>query len=417
MAMKKLLYILSVILLTAGLLLSCGDSGGSVGGDGGDGGDVGGDPLPWDGVTIDTSWYTNNPAADSFNISTPAQLAGLAKIVNDNRSGFNKKTIIQTADLDLAGLQWTSIGLGASHYFSGTYDGNGKTISGLNINIADYYQGLFGSIGSDSTVKNVKLLDVSITVTGSTNLYIGAVAGFSNGRVEACTVSGSVTGGSQVGGVVGSAYATGATVSGCSFSGSVTGSGNYVGGIVGHYIGKVSLCSFSGSVKGLTCIGGVAGENKGSITNCYATVSVEATYATGAAGGIVGNQRDDGSVQYCYATGSVQGYTAGGIVGTSIGSVNNSAALNTDVTGTNARRVADGGTLANNYGSDGMLINGATLSSGDPGSANGKDVTAAYYNTEEWWTSAGCWPDGTWDFVNVWEMSDGNNAGSLPVLK
>ena len=383
--MKKIAFIaltvilLTAILLTAGMLVSCGDGAG--GGPGGDGGD----PLPWDG-TVDTGWFYANPAAASFNISTPAQLAGLAKLVNDNVTGFYNKTITQTADLDLAGLQWTPIGGTGTHYFSGTYDGNGKTISGLKINIADYYQGLFGMAGSSSTIKNVKLLDVSITVTGSAIMYTGAVAGFSNGKVTDCVATGSVSGNTRVGGVVGTTIATDATVSGC---------------------------SFSGSVKGGSYIGGLAGDNRGSVTNCYAAADVEATLATGVAGGIVGNQGYvSGSVQYCYATGSVQGYTAGGIVGTNTGSVMNSAALNTGVTGTNARRITDGGTLANNYGRSDMpgtwnqkglnANDGADVSTGAP---NGG------YNNKGFWEGLG------WNFTTIWKMSNGNNTGSLPILQ
>ena len=63
----------------------------------------------WDG-TSDTSWYTSNPTAKSFNISSSAQLAGLASIVTGGTDLFKDDVITLTADIDLNNIAWKPIG-------------------------------------------------------------------------------------------------------------------------------------------------------------------------------------------------------------------------------------------------------------------------------------------------------------------
>ena len=92
----------------------------------------------WDGTTSDTSWY--NDSFTNFTISTAAQLAGLRSLVNQG-TDFSGKTITLEDNLDLGGNKWTPIGYITSsnnetHYnrcFAGTFNGNNKTISGLNV--------------------------------------------------------------------------------------------------------------------------------------------------------------------------------------------------------------------------------------------------------------------------------------------
>ena len=92
----------------------------------------------WDG-SVDTSWYSAE--AKTFEISTPAQLAGLAAIVSGEATGikadnFNGKTIKLTADLDLGGVKaahgtwsgpcWKPIGNGSAKPFAGKLLGGGQ---------------------------------------------------------------------------------------------------------------------------------------------------------------------------------------------------------------------------------------------------------------------------------------------------
>lgn len=95
----------------------------------------------WQDVA-DTSWYDENET--TFTITTAEQLAGLAKLVNamDGDKGIdpmNGKTILLGADIDLSGKEWVPIGycepIMENHvYFTGSFDGQNHTISGIYIN-------------------------------------------------------------------------------------------------------------------------------------------------------------------------------------------------------------------------------------------------------------------------------------------
>ena len=193
-----------------------------------------------------------------------------------------------TADINLTGKEWTPIGDNDNRY-TGTFDGGNYTITGLTVNQeGTNYVGLIGFIGSDGTVKNVKLENVNIT--GS--YYVGGVVGYNSGSVTACTSSGSVSGSYYVGGVVGGNFGT---VTACTSSGSVSGS-IYVGGVVGDNYGTVTACTASGSVEGRSNVGGVVGYNSsGSVTACTSSGSVEGSIDVG---GVVGDNY--GSVTACY---------------------------------------------------------------------------------------------------------------------
>ena len=185
-------------------------------------------------------------------------------------------------NIDLTGKDWTPIGTSFGNSYTGTFDGNGKTITGLTVTGSDRYTGLFGFI--KGTVKNVVLTEINIT----SGTFVGGVAGWSfGGNIENCSVSGSVSG-SDVGGVVG--YQQG---------GSITG------------------CSSSATVKGTQRAGGVAGAtNSGAtLTACYATgdVTVENDGPNNAcAGGVVGYNAYS-TVIACYAAGNVSGTGSGTI--------------------------------------------------------------------------------------------------------
>lgn len=77
---------------------------------------------------------------------------------------------ILALDIDLGSVEFTAIGSYSSR-FTGTFDGDGHVISGLYINLSNQYQGLFGYIDS-ATIKN---LGISGSVTGTS--YTGGVVG------------------------------------------------------------------------------------------------------------------------------------------------------------------------------------------------------------------------------------------------
>ena len=212
----------------------------------------------------------------SYTVTSADGLMNIAKLVNGGKTDIN---ITLTADIDLTGKNWTPIGTSFSNKYTGTFDGGGHTIKGLTVTTYDQFVGLFGSIGNAGTVKNVMMEDVQITSNRSSG-FAGGVAGYSDGTIENCSVSGSVSGTVYVGGVVGAQW-----------EGSITG------------------CSSSATVKGMVHVGGVVGQTNGSatLTACYATgnVTLEIDPRKNIAGGSLVGFNGGNGVRACYATGNV----------------------------------------------------------------------------------------------------------------
>ena len=212
----------------------------------------------------------------SYTVYNADGLLNVAELVNGGKTDIN---ITLDKDIDLTGKEWTPIGTGYSNKYTGTFDGGGHTIKGLTVTTNDQFVGLFGSIGYAGTVKNVMMEDVQITSNRSSG-FAGGVAGYSDGTIENCSVSGSVSG----------------TV--------------YVGGVVGAQLeGSITGCSSSATVKGMVDVGGVAGQTNSSatLTACYATGNVTLEIAPKmniAGGGLVGMNAGS-SLLACYATGNV----------------------------------------------------------------------------------------------------------------
>ena len=225
--------------------------------------------------------YTVSEDGKTYEVYNAEGLKNIAELVNEEwKLDIN---ITLTNNIDLTGIDWTPIGKDDNKAYTGTFDGNGKTITGLTVTRSNRYTGLFGFI--KGTVKNVVLTEVNIT----SGTFVGGVAGWSfGGNIENCSVSGSVSGTTFAGGVVGSQR-----------GGSITG------------------CNSSATVKGVIFAGGIAGEtNSGaSLTGCYATgdVTVENDGTNNShAGGVVG-YNGGGTLTACYATGSVTGSGSGTI--------------------------------------------------------------------------------------------------------
>ena len=201
-----------------------------------------------------------------------------------------------SADINMAGKEWTPIGTDENNSYNGTFDGNGKTITGLTVNQSEKnYAGLFGCLGSDGKVQNLTLENVHISGV----FYVGSVVGTNFGTVSGCTASGNITGTeSCIGGVVGQNKGT---VTGCTVSGNIS-SNQYTGGVVGENFGTVSACYHAtGDVTGnINYVGGVVGWNYyGTVTACYhVNGNVTATYKW--VGSVAGYNGGVGSVTACY---------------------------------------------------------------------------------------------------------------------
>ncbi len=210
------------------------------------------------------SGYTVSEDGKTYEVYNAEGLKNIAELVNEEwKLGIN---ITLTADIDLKGIDWTPIGKDNNKAYTGTFDGGGKTITGLTVTGSNKYAGLFGRIGSGGTVKNVVLEGVQITSDNSSG-YAGGVAGDSWGTIENCSVSGSVSGSFSVGGVVG--YQFGGSITGCSSSASVKGT-QRAGSVAGTTNSGATLtaCYATGNVSG-NIVGGAVGENYGTLTACY----------------------------------------------------------------------------------------------------------------------------------------------------
>lgn len=290
--------------------------------------DAGINVSDWEnGTSIDggeaTEAYSYDINTKTITIYSGEGLKVAADVVNSGDTDIN---ITLDNDIDLTGIEWTPIGT-ESRPYTGTFDGNNKTIRGLEINQSGTDNvGLIGYLGSEGKVQNVVLANISVSGAN----YVGGIAGQTDGTVENCSVNGTVTGQNQTGGIVGRNFST---ISGCSAEGTVTGNIN-VGGIsglcvpnydtgTGSLIGStIEGCHSTAAVSGISSVGGVVGNlgNGCSLMACYSTGDVTATITDGYAhvGGVVGIN-SQGTVTACYhATGeitSLGGSRIGGIVG------------------------------------------------------------------------------------------------------
>lgn len=228
----------------------------------------------WDG-TSDVSWYNDTDTA--FHLTTAEQLAGLAEIVNGGNT-MAGKTIYLDADLDLAGQEWRSIGIGSNHalFFGGTFDGQNHYITNLTSRSSADRQGLFGVLSDGALVQNLNVLDADI-YSANDHLVEGILADWANGStVRNCYTSGrveSAAGDKMLGGLVGQCT-WGSQIIGCGSDAVVvstysTENCDTVGGLVGQWENSsadslISDCWFNGSVScGYidSAVGGILGAN------------------------------------------------------------------------------------------------------------------------------------------------------------
>jgi len=230
------------------------------------------------------------------------------------------------------GEGWQPIGVVDS--FTGTLDGRGRKICDLFIYRPAESMGLFGYVAGEGELKDIGM--VNVTVTGYRS--VGGLAGANGGTISDCYATGNVTGDRYVGGLVGSnggsmtnCYGTanvsgsiaigclvgsnGGTMIDCYATASVTG-GAAVGGLIGENSGSVTNCYATGSITSEECVGGLVGQNGGTLSQCWATCDVTGDYD--AAGGLVG-ENWGGTVRSCHSGGIVTGgRDVGGLVGWSL---------------------------------------------------------------------------------------------------
>ena len=275
----------------------------------------------------DISWY--DEAEDSFSISTPAQLAGVAYLVKTGRT-FEGKTVTLSGNIDLDGLKWEPIGkANLQQIFKGVFDGGGYEIHNLRsevISPGEAYSGLFGAIYQARVTRVVLAEDCEIR----TSYYGGGVVAYAQeSEIVSCENRASVSfegPAGYVGGIAG--YVSTSSIDRCENLGVVTGtvqpSDNYAsclvytGGIAGVNQGATIINNSNHAAVAVealpeydSCAGGIVGYNSGSsvafIANCYNAAGVRLSGA-GFAGGIL-SYTDNGDVRVanCYNVGTVSG--------------------------------------------------------------------------------------------------------------
>ena len=234
-----------------------------------------------------TAAVTDWPPIGAFRIDSYETLQQFAALVNDSNSAANA---LLAADIIASDAAWVPIGKDEAHAYTGTFNGSGHTVSGIDCTVdstaapgSSAAAGLFGYLGRGGIVQNVGLENISVTAKGKSaeknnstvDVLAGAIAGYSEGRIQQCYLSG---------------------------SGKIAGEGVilspdtvyvYAGGLVGHNEGTVQDCysfgttpvsaklAMDGSIldsmggtaahngRDEACAGGLAGKNSGMLNNCY----------------------------------------------------------------------------------------------------------------------------------------------------
>ena len=242
--------------------------------------------------------------------------------MNEVNSGntYEGKYVYLLENIDLENQEWDVIGSytddTTNNAFSGIFEGNNRTINGLNINKTQEYVGLFAY--NTGTIRDVILESGNITGEGR----ISGISAINSGLIENCHNKGvtiNITGAPGGGGIV--AKNTG-DIFYCSNSANITSADGYVGGIVGaSNEGTLSKCYNEGKIDAVYDVGGISGgiADKATIEYCYNSGNVIGTGVEGEtqtySGGISGN--NFGKIKCCYNVGNVRCEVAqaGGIVG------------------------------------------------------------------------------------------------------
>ncbi|WP_435101831.1 PGF-CTERM sorting domain-containing protein [Halarchaeum sp. P4] len=244
----------------------------------------------------------NGTPSDPYRLTNGSEL-------NAVRQNLSAHYVLAT-DIDASNTQYWHDGQGFAPIgdswprFTGTFDGNGHTISGLTIDRPGTYEvGLFAS--SAGRITNLTLADVAVRGGDTT----AALVAENDGVVANVTVTGTVTG--ETAGALVGRHGGGAILHSTA---NATVRGEYgVGGLVGESRSLVFASSATGHVVGQSSVGGLVGTNDGVISTSWANASVNGDY--GAAG--LAGRNYEGIVTDSYAVGPVSASDAdeaGGLV-------------------------------------------------------------------------------------------------------
>jgi len=305
--------------------------------------------------------------------------------------------------------------------FTGSYDGNGKSITSLYINRpTESNVGMFGVANNGASFAYVNLTNANI-IGGTTSVGI-LVGSLTNGSINNCTSGGNVRGSTKVGGLVGyntnsniknsnniaqvrmsantaggiAGYSNGSSIiEDCKNTGKVYTLGAWalnLGGIVGANLSTIQNCENTGNVEGARRIGGIVGNNFGLIDKCKNSGNVISGTSNYAVGGIAGYHSGGGAtISRTYNTGSISAgsgtYNVGGIVGEQVGGSFIDNSYNLGDVSTSGYRVGGAvgiineSTIINCYSIG--LVSGSYYLGGLIGyNYNSSTITGCFWNTE-----------------------------------
>lgn len=226
------------------------------------------------------------------------------------------KTVVLRRNISLGGAEFSPI-----PSFGGVFEGNGYTISGLNVTGSVSPAGLFGIVAASGTVRDLRV-EGTVTPGGDAG-YAGGVAGINRGLIENCTFTGTVEGAAQTGGIAGENAAS-AAIRQSTATGGVYGK-NMTGGIAGVNRGTITGCTNRAYVNTRALDRSLALDKlELTLKNALDVLTAPETYnlvvdSGGIAGyseGVILSSRNYGSVGYPHL-----GYNVGGIAGRSSGHI------------------------------------------------------------------------------------------------
>ncbi|MCD8391484.1 MAG: fibronectin type III domain-containing protein [Firmicutes bacterium] len=234
-------------------------------------------------------WYDSDET--SYEIDSAEELLDVAELVSSGVDDFTYKTVTLTEDINLDGIDWLPIGYDIylyddyTPYFDGTFDGGNHTVSNLTNSRVFDFAAFFARIGSEGTVKNVRLEDMAVT----SEYCAAGICGYNAGSIINCYADGDISAGKYdclyAGGIC--AYNDGDIINCSSYadisSEIMTYAYEYIGGCVGVNEGTVKNCvssnefavtAYYSSGEGTSSsyylyLGGTAGANAAKISNTY----------------------------------------------------------------------------------------------------------------------------------------------------
>ena len=259
------------------------------------------------------AWAQTEPSSGDGSVGNPYKISSAAELAwfrDQVNSGNNSISAELTENIDLSEfchaadgtkntdeLSWAPIG-NPTYQYLGTFDGKGKTISNLYINVTSDHAGFFGYANEGGCIKNITFNNAKVKSTGSYNTgilvggadcnfienikilencsiegngIVGGIAGDASGNISNCENHAVVNGNYSAGGIVGSYQGSDKSITSCANYGVITGTSDNIGGIAGDAMCNIINCENHAMVNGIGRIGGIVGSYHGSdisITSC-----------------------------------------------------------------------------------------------------------------------------------------------------